>query len=1033
MVMRRRPQRSRTHVEARLRAFPDAIDCTASEARFVATTAAITQDGAQAESRRSRVLDRRFEAIVFDWDGTAVPDRQADAGRVRELVEALCAHGMNLGIVTGTHVGNVDGQLQARPPGPGRLYLCLNRGSEVFAADTDGLRLVARREASPDEDRALDAAAEATVAALAARGLAAKVVSQRLNRRKIDLIPEPEWADPPKAQIAELLDAVESRLDAAGLRGLDEAVELARAAASEAGLFDPRVTSDAKHVEIGLTDKADSACWLFSELGRLGVGPGLVLVAGDEFGPLGGLSGSDSFLLVAEAARATAVSVGAEPNGVPGDVIRLGGGPDTFIALLEDQLERRVRGDAPELDDDPLWTLEVEEDDPMLERVHDALTAIADGRIGTSGGVVLRPDGEPRVFAAGLYSGDGAHTALVPCPLWHRLWTHDAAIERRRRRLDLRTGVLEDELSSGADDLRAVLFSALSRPGTVALRADGAPRFLRPGSAVLPPEPGTLELGAEQGRLWIRERAPDGSGVVAAARESRRSPHRLERIGAYCTDPVAAPREDDALAAVRELEAEGYERLLSEHRRAWASRWEAADVAIEGDPELQLGVRLALFHLMASVGDSGEAAVGARGLSGPAYRGHVFWDSDVFVLPFLAATHPPAARAMLEYRLNRLDDSRIAARRVGRAGARFAWESAKHGFDVTPRHARDQTGRLVPIRTGELEEHVVSDVAWAACCYADWSGDDAFLEGAGRQLVVEAARYWASRIRFDNDGRGHIYGVIGPDEYHEPVDDNAYTNVMARWNLRRAAQLPDVSADERAAWRRTAEALVDGYDARTGVYEQFAGFHELEPLLIAELAPRRPIAADLLLGAERVSGAQVLKQADVLMLHHLIPEEVEPNSLTPNLDFYEPRTAHGSSLSPAIHAALLARAGRPDQALDPLRLAARIDLDDLTGTTAGGVHLATMGGVWQALAYGFAGLRPNGSVLTIDPQLPTPWGGLALCLRFRGTLVRLTLGHERLTVEAERSLPVSVGGSTPSYGISTTYELADTGWKAVQT
>jgi nucleotide-binding universal stress UspA family protein len=206
--------------------------------------------------------------------------------------------------------------------------------------------------------------------------------------------------------------------------------------------------------------------------------------------------------------------------------------------------------------------------------------------------------------------------------------------------------------------------------------------------------------------------------------------------------------------------------------------------------------------------------------------------------------------------------------------------------------------------------------------------------------------------------------VIGPDEYHEPVDDNAYTNVMARWNLRRAAGLgPDagLSDEERERWLVLAEALVDGYEPESGVYEQFAGFSELEPLVIADLAPRRPVAAELLLGRERVEGAQVVKQADVLMLHHLVPEEVEPGSLTANLRFYEPRTAHGSSLSPGIHAALFARAGMLDEALAGLRLASRIDLDDLTETTAGGLHLAAMGSVWQALAFGFAGLRPTGA------------------------------------------------------------------------
>ncbi len=155
--------------------------------------------------------------------------------------------------------------------------------------------------------------------------------------------------------------------------------------------------------------------------------------------------------------------------------------------------------------------------------------------------------------------------------------------------------------------------------------------------------------------------------------------------------------------------------------------------------------------------------------------------------------------------------------------------------------------------------------------------------------------------------------MIGPDEYHELVDDNAYTNVMARWNLRRAfAETTDADLDraERAAWLELADALVDGYQPDSGLYEQFAGFFELEPLVISEIAPRRPIAADLLLSPERVHQAQVVKQADVLMLHHLVPDEVAAGSLAANLAFYEPRTAHASSLSPGVHAALLARAGR---------------------------------------------------------------------------------------------------------------------------
>jgi trehalose/maltose hydrolase-like predicted phosphorylase len=261
----------------------------------------------------------------------------------------------------------------------------------------------------------------------------------------------------------------------------------------------------------------------------------------------------------------------------------------------------------------------------------------------------------------------------------------------------------------------------------------------------------------------------------------------------------------------------------------------------------------------------------------------------------------------------------------------------------------------------------------------------------------------------------HIESVIGPDEYHVEVADNAYTNVMARWNLRRAAAWaragkPGVGEDEIAGWLRLADALVDGYDPATGVYEQHAGFFDLEPLVIAEVAPRRPVSAEALLGHERVHGAQVVKQADALLLHLLVPDELAPGSLERNLDFYEPRTAHGSSLSPGVHAALLARAGRLDRALAALRLTSRIDLDDLTGTTAGGLHLAAMGSLWQAIVFGFAGIRLAGEGLAIDPRLPGSWDRLEVNLRLRGSRIRVELARRSVTVRAEPAVSVVIGG-----------------------
>jgi trehalose/maltose hydrolase-like predicted phosphorylase len=642
--------------------------------------------------------------------------------------------------------------------------------------------------------------------------------------------------------------------------------------------------------------------------------------------------------------------------------------------ILTDQLDRRRRGDPPVPSPPPDWRLDIDGSDPQFSRVYESLLALGDGRLGTRGSPLVGDgDHTPSVFHIGVYAGTGPDTELAPLPLWSRLGAEEAPGPYRRT-LDLRTGVL-----SGEGPLTSVRFSSLARPGTVVLRAGGS-------AALLPPH----------GRHTV-------PGPVAAAFHDDRRGGVLDRIGVYHPDAATAEQARDAAARA------GFERLLYEHREAWARRWAVADIRIDGDPELQRAVRFALFHLMASVTDEGEAAVGARGLTGPGYRGHVFWDSDVFVLPFLAATHPAAARAMLEYRYRRLPAARTVARRYGHSGARFPWESAGEGVDVTPFSARLPTGEVIRVRTGEMEEHITADVAWSAACYLDWTGDTAFAGTAGRDLIVETARYWASRVRYDADGTGHIDGVIGPDEYHEAVDDNAYTNVMARWNLRTAAELDGVPPGESASWRAAAAALVDGYQPETGLYQQFAGFFDLEPVRIAEIAPRRPIAGDLLLGLDRSPRAQVVKQADVLMLYHLVPDELAPGTLLPNLDFYEPRTSHGSSLSPAIHASLLARAGRLDEALTWLRVAARTDLEDITGSTAGGLHLATMGGLWQALVFGFAGVRVTGGRLLVDPRLPSAWHLLDVGLRYRGVPLRLRIGPDAVTVEAE-SLTVRRAG-----------------------
>jgi trehalose/maltose hydrolase-like predicted phosphorylase len=953
-------------------------------------------------------LARRFEALVFCWNGTAVPDQRADATRLRRLVEEASTLGLELAVVSSTDIGDVDGQLGARPAGPGGLVLALNRGSEAFVVDRGGPQLAYRRTATADEDAALSHAAELAVERFAARGLVARIASERLNRRTFDLIPEPEWADPPKARVDAILGAVESGLAVAGVAGLPEAVEIARASAIDAGLTDPRVTSDGKHIAIGLTDNSDSGRWIMSWLWQRGIAPEQALMVGDQLDPLGGLPVSNSWLLAGEGHRATCVSVGVEPGGGPADVVPLGGGPEAFAAVLEDQIARRRDGELPILAEDPVWTLVIEDVDPLLERVHESLLTLGDGVLGTRGSIIAqRPSGHPAVLMSGCYTRIDAATYLLAAPRWNTIDLHQALSGPVRRVLDLRTGVLHQQLGWAGRRIDALLLSSLGRPGTAVLRVRDRSESMRVTRSLEPPG-AVYEEGQVDGCSWMRVTGRPAS--IAAAAEDRvrgvASDRVLDRIAAYEGVPHGVADETPAVDRVRQARGLGFEGLLCEHRRAWGSRWDDADVRIDGDKELQLAVRLAIFHLLASAPDEGEAAVGARGLTGNAYLGHVFWDTDVYVLPMLAATYPRAARAILEYRVRRLPTALRVAQEQGRNGARFPWESAQSGRDVTPEFARDRRGERVPILTGPLEEHIIADVAWAAAYYIDWTGDQAFAEGPGRELILQTARWWASRIERDEHGRGHIRGVIGPDEYHERVDDNAYTNVMARWNLRRAADAGAGVVDyhERYRWLTLADTLVDGYDAATGIYEEFAGFHALEPLLIADITPQRPVAADVLLGAERIRNAQVVKQADVLMLHYLVPGEVATGSLGPNLDFYEPRTAHGSTLSPGVHAAMLARAGRLAQSLEMLRLTARIDLDDIGHTTADGLHLAAMGSVWRTLAFGFAGLRPVGDALAIDPALAPGWEALELRVRFRGSRVRLRIRPD--AVEASADLPL---------------------------
>jgi trehalose/maltose hydrolase-like predicted phosphorylase len=772
-----------------------------------------------------------------------------------------------------------------------------------------------------------------------------------------------------------------------------------------------RIVLADEHTAIAVTDgwtgvvwerrhEASFVRWWFDQLWLQGIGPSLVAVVATDPG-----------------ARM--------PDGVtdrPIPITLTTAGPGELSAVL-DQLSRgRDDGELPAIDETPGWTLAFEfAPDERPDPGTASLLTVSNGSVGLRGGLEDRSGDDHFVVAAGAY-GRGPEGLVLPLPgAAPTVLSGHGGAGGCRRIIDLRTGVVARHGKPG--NLSTVRFASLAHPEVVALRAeDGAidtpwpPPVDRPHVTSGTVADHNSVVDREQADSTVVETVSDRAIVVTTAEQRRWCSddyRRIERLAAIRSDTVSR-RDTSRATATAMLETArtmGFDRLLSEHRQAWARRWNTADIEIDGDPASQLAVRFALFHLLSCSPTSGEAAVGARGLTGLSYAGHVFWDTDVYVLPALAATLPAAARAVLRYRIARLGPARKRARDRGMPGARFPWESADTGDEVTPPSFRDLDGRVIPILTGEHAEHINADIAWGFHHYLQWTGDWSVLNGGGGlDLVLDTARYWPGRMRTDDHGRAHLDGVIGPDEYHELVDDNAFTNNLARWHLRWAAELVarQGGVGEAEAFRSAADALVDGFDPTTGRHKQFVGFDQLEPIMIGDIA-QPPVAADVLLGRHRVQAGQIIKQPDVLMLHHMLPDSCPPGSLRADIDHYLPRTAHGSSLSPAICASVLARDGRPDAALEWFDVAARLDLDDLTRTLAGGLHLATMGGVWQAVVYGFAGIRPTVSGLIVDPRLPQRWERLSVRVRYRDQPVRITIKEHTIEVDSPLVIPITIG------------------------
>lgn len=553
-----------------------------------------------------------------------------------------------------------------------------------------------------------------------------------------------------------------------------------------------------------------------------------------------------------------------------------------------------------------------------------------------------------------------------------------------------------------------------------------------------------------------RVRRPDYAADIFELELTAGESITVEKIVAIYTSrdrAISAPLAE-ARAAV--AAAPDFGSLRAEHALVWSLLWRRFDLELQGGPteEGELLLRLHLFHLLQVASPNVQhvdAGVPARGLHGEAYRGHVFWD-ELFILPTLTFRMPQISRALLMYRWYRLDAARAAARAIGCRGAMYPWQSGSNGREETQRlHLNPRSGRWLPDNSYR-QRHVGLAVAYNVWQYYEVTGDHEFLAAYGAEMLLEIARFWADFAVWEPaSGRYEIRAVMGPDEYHdgypdavEPtgIDNNAYTNVMAAWVLRRALAVLEVLSEERrqvicarlkltpvelAGWDERSRLLrVDFHDGR--IISQFQGYERLAEFDWQRYRQRYGDIQrlDRLLEAEGddPNRFRLSKQADVLMLFYLFSAEqlvemfrhlgyrFEASWIPANVKYYGQRTSHGSSLSRVVHAWVLSRTQRT-QSWALFQQALHTDYGDAPrGTTREGIHLGAMAGTIDLMFRCYTGLEVRGDVLSFKPRLPVELGKLAMRLHFRGRSLDLVLEEERLTVNVagEESLRIQVRG-----------------------
>ena len=495
-----------------------------------------------------------------------------------------------------------------------------------------------------------------------------------------------------------------------------------------------------------------------------------------------------------------------------------------------------------------------------------------------------------------------------------------------------------------------------------------------------------IEASGDLARLTVAVEVPQGGRLaitkyIAYGWSSQRS------------TPALRAQVDAALAGARQT---GWQGLLDDQRAFLDDFWGSADVEIEGDAELQQAVRFGLFHVI-QAGARGESrAIPAKGLTGPGYDGHAFWDTESFVLPLLTYTCPDAARSALQWRHSTLDKARHRAEQLGQAGAAFPWRTIDG----------EECSGYWPAGTAAF--HVNADVADATARYLAATGDEEFGTDYGIELLVETARLWVSLGHHDAHAGFRIDGVTGPDEYTAIADNNVYTNLMAQKNLQEAAAAcehrPDVARtlgvdeEETAGWRAAAEQMVVPYDTSLLVHSQSEGFTNHAPW---DFDTTPPDAYPLLLHYPYFDlyRKQVVKQADLMLAMHLRGDAFTAEQKARNVAYYEPLTVRDSSLSACTQAVLNAEVGHLELAYDYLAEAALTDLYDTHHNVHNGLHIASLAGAWIATVAGFGGMRDHAGKLSFAPRLPSELTGITFRLTFVGSRLCVRIGAEEATYQ----------------------------------